>query len=171
MNSAIHPSTSVLISTRPTEQAPRIPFQPPFMSFFDSIFGNSMLCFQPNPASFLQNGGVGDSSLILDNRLNHPPRPVIPPACRRQERSGAVFSSSFAPANEPRHAVAESLFDRSRKPFRFRCRPIHTTDSAEPVTAALLSGSSNPLLTAQDYLLDASLRDETVDRAETWYKV
>ena len=30
------------------------------------------------------------------------------------DRSGAAFSSSFAPANEPRRAVEESLFDLSR---------------------------------------------------------
>jgi hypothetical protein len=32
------------------------------------------------------------------------------------DRSGAAFSSSFAPANEPRREVEESLFDLSRKP-------------------------------------------------------
>jgi aminoglycoside 3-N-acetyltransferase I len=32
------------------------------------------------------------------------------------DRSGAVFSFSFAPANEPRCEVEESLFERSRKP-------------------------------------------------------
>ncbi len=38
------------------------------------------------------------------------------------ERSGAAFSSSFAPANEPRHAVEESLFDPSRSQVPSFCR-------------------------------------------------
>jgi len=39
----------------------------------------------------------------LGNHLNQS-KPVIP-------TSGAAFSSSFAPANEPRRIVEESLFD------------------------------------------------------------
>jgi hypothetical protein len=35
------------------------------------------------------------------------------------DRSGAVFSSSFAPANEPRRAVEKSLLDLSRSRNEF----------------------------------------------------
>jgi hypothetical protein len=49
-------------------------------------------------------------SVQCGNHLSH-----IAQECH-SERSGADFSSSFARANELRHAVEESLFDLSRKP-------------------------------------------------------
>jgi len=42
-----------------------------------------------------------------------------PPKNRHSYRSGATVSSWFAPANEPRAAAEEPLFDQSRKPRWF----------------------------------------------------
>src|ERR1700722_4540874 len=65
----------------------------------NTIFGSRRLSSRPPRFS------SGVSTRDLGNHLNQTAQ------TGHSERSGAVFSSSFASANEPRHAVEESLFD------------------------------------------------------------
>jgi hypothetical protein len=63
--------------------------------------------------------------LLFDRHRQPTPAAGVALSYFHSERSGAVFSFSLAPANEPRREVEEPLFDRSRsQAFKPACLNI-----------------------------------------------